>query len=190
MAILQRLLPWIFFALGQLLLGRQWSAPLAAVAAVIIIGVALARGARPLELILDGATLVYFVGFSVLLWTSPGSPLIDFVAAGAQLFQGVIVLVFLLAKVPFTLPIARREAPAEVADSWPFFKFNVILSLIWVAAFLISGCVLVAMVLTGLRETWIQVLVIVAAVLIPSLIQTRLVKSVQDRAPEAAGAAQ
>ena len=102
--------------------------------------------------------------------------------AGVQLFQGVVVLLFLLlGEVPFTPPIARRSVPKEVGESQPFVRFKRLLSA--------SGLVILGMVLTGTRDVVAQIVVIVLAGLIPMYIQRTLISRMSSpmrsaRAPD------
>ena len=96
--------------------------------------------------------------------------------AGVQLFQGVVVLLFLLlGEVPFTPPIARRSVPKEVGESQPFVRFKRLLTSIWMITFSASGLVILGMVLTGTRDVVAQIVVIVLAGLIPMYIQRTLI---------------
>lgn len=128
MAVLSRVAPWILFGLGQIVFGREWASPLGALTAAVIIVVGLARGHKPAEMILDSSTLVYFAGFSALVFVAPHSTLAQYGAAGAQLFHAAVIGAFYLGRLPFTLPIAQRSVPADVAKSESFYRFNARLS--------------------------------------------------------------
>ena len=110
--------------------------------------------------------------------------------AGVQLFQGVVVLLFLLlGEVPFTPPIARRSVPKEVGESQPFARFKRLLTSIWMITFSASGLVILGMVLTGTRDVVAQIVVIVLAGLIPMYIQRTLISRMSSpmrsaRAPD------
>lgn len=110
--------------------------------------------------------------------------------AGVQLFQGVVVLLFLLlGEVPFTPPIARRSVPKEVGESQPFVRFKRLLTSIWMITFSASGFVILGMVLTGTRDVVAQIVVIVLAGLILMYIQRTLISRMSSpmrsaRAPD------
>lgn len=182
MAILQRVAPWLAFLLGELVLGPRWAAPFATVATAVIVVVALVRGARSAELILDGSGLAYFAGFSVGSLLAPGAGFLAYVAAGAQLFHAAVIAVFLALDLPFTLAIARRGVPAEVADSAPFRRFNVVLSLVWLTAFFAGGVAVVALLWLGIRATWLQIAIVVVSIVVPSVVQRRMVAAARARA--------
>ncbi len=181
MAIFTRVAPWLAFLLGQLMLGHTWASPFAALATAIIIGVEIARGARLGELILDGSSLVYFTLFSILSVMAPHHPVLAYVAAGAQLVYAAVIAIALAAGTPFTLPLARRGVPEEVGTSPEFIRFNRLLTLIWLASFLISGIVMVILMLFGVRDTWLQIAIIVASIIIPTVVQGRLVAKASER---------
>lgn len=183
MAVLIRVAPWIFYGIGAAVLGKAWASPLAALASAVLIGRQLAMHAKPSELILDVSTLVYFVGFSVLVLSSPHSPAVHYVAAGAQLFQGAVVGAFLLARLPFTLPIAQRGVSPALAKSGSFYKFNVRLTAMWLAAFLLSGILLVALTVSGDHSTSLQVGIVVVAIVAPYLAQKRMIDELARPAP-------
>lgn len=177
MAILTRVAPWLAYLLGAVLFGDRWAAPLAAVATLLIVVAELARGARAGELILDGSSLAYFTGFSVLALTMPGTSLLAYVAAGAQLVHAVVIAAFLAGGLPFTLPLARRGVPADVGRSAAFRRFNRLLTLVWLASFALSGAVMVALLVAGVRMTWLQIALVVVSIVVPTLVQRRMVAS-------------
>lgn len=180
MAVFLRVAPWLLFGLGQLALGPAWAASLAAAGAVVIAVVGLARGARPSELILDAASAVYFLVFAALV-LGGATALLPWVAAGAQLWLGAVVGGFLLGGLPFTLPLARREVPAEVGTSEGFRRFNVLLTAVWLGAFLVSGLALCALVAAGVTSAGVQVPIVVVALVAPVLVQRRLIAAAQAR---------
>lgn len=176
MVILTRLLPWILFGIGQALIGPSGAASLAAAGALLLIALSLKTGHRLSELILDSAVLMYFLGFAVLSVLAPRSSAVRYVAAGAQLFQGAVVLLFLLGGIPLALPIARRSVPHEVSENEPFIRFNRLLSSIWMVSFFFSGLIILGMVMTGAHAVIPQIGVIILAVLIPMYIQRLLMR--------------
>lgn len=182
MAILTRVAPWLAYLLGAALFGERWSAPFAAAATLAIVVAELARGARPAELILDGSSLVYFTAFSVLALTLPGSALLAYVAAGAQLFHAAVITAFLAAGLPFTLPLARRSVPAEVGRSEAFLRFNRLLTLVWLASFAVSGAVMVALLAAGVRMTWLQIVIVVVSIIVPTVVQRRMIEGARGTA--------
>ncbi|GAB3562948.1 hypothetical protein [Spelaeicoccus albus] len=175
MAVFSRVAPWILFGLGQLLFGREWASPLGAVAAAVIIGVGLARGHKPAEMILDASSLTYFTGFSGLVFAAPQSAIIEYVAGGAQLFQAAVIGVFLLARLPFTLPIARHSVPDAIGNSDWFYAFNARLTLVWLIAFVAGGAAIVLMVLAGFDNVPAQIVVIIVSIILPAYVQNRIV---------------
>ena len=183
MAVIIRVAPWIFYGIGAAAWGRTAAAPLAALAAAVLIGCQLAMHAKPGELILDVSTLVYFIGFSVLVLSSPHSSAVHYVAAGAQLFQGAVVGAFLLGHLPFTLPIAQKSVSSALATSGSFYRFNVRLTAMWLLAFLVSGIVLVVFAVSGNHSTSLQIGIVVLSIVAPYIAQKRMI---EDLVPPAA----
>lgn len=176
MAVFSRVAPWILFGLGRLLFGSEWASPLGALAAAAIIGFGLARGRKRAEMILDTSSLVYFAGFSAIVFAAPHSAISAYVAAGAQIFHAAVIWAFLLARTPFTLPIAQHSVPAETGKSGWFYAFNARLTDIWLVSFLASGVVIVLIVATGFGNVPVQIVVIVVSIIVPTYLQKRLVR--------------
>jgi hypothetical protein len=81
---------------------------------------------------------------------------------------------------PFTLGIARRQAPREVWESPIFVRVNVVLTTVWAAAFTVTAAALAAISAAGLGAG-ASVPVQVAGFVLPALFTARYPDRVRAR---------
>ncbi|MBO0767974.1 MAG: hypothetical protein J2O48_04730 [Solirubrobacterales bacterium] len=166
--------------------GKAWAPALAALCAAVLIARELLAGRQHNELILEGSTLACFAAFAGLALASPSASLVGYVVACAQLFQALVIGAFMARRLPFTMPIVQRVAPADMAGERYFFRFNMGLSTVWLTSFLVSGVLLVIMVGGGLHAAFGQVIVALASVAIPYVLQRGMLRELYtSKAPSA-----
>lgn len=169
MTIIRALSGWIVFAI----VGSFADSRIAAVAALVTAVVSLLlgiRGTRSLAAnVIESSTVVYFVLLvGVSFMSLHLSHLNSWVAAASALWLGLTVAITLAIRRPFTLAIAKSEAPREIWDLPEFYRFNVDITRAWMISFLVSGVVIVVLTASGVGATGlaavIQVVAIVAAI--------------------------
>lgn len=179
MTIIRSLASWIAFAIAGAFLGPQWAALVALVAAAISLAVPLVQGGRPGEVVIEISSLVFFAAYTIFAFSRPGDDLHDWVSPASQFWLAVTVGITLLIHKPFTLALAKKEAPPESWEHPAFYAFNVRITLAWLISFALSGLILVVLILTGVTAAWITVVVIVLAICAPVVYTNRQVAAIE-----------
>lgn len=181
MAILFGVLPWIVYAIVSSVLPVAPAVALAGAVAVVAAGVRMARGARPAELTIDITTAVFFVAAGVLAAAADGGIVQQFLGAASEFTLAAAVGVGLWRGRPFTEAIARRQVPSEVAATSGFHDFNVRITRVWFASFLVAGVVLLAAVLLfGPAGRYATYVIVPLSILIPVRYTARLTRGASD----------
>jgi hypothetical protein len=178
--------PWIAFALIP---GGDWNwAALAATALSVVGIVSQTRGGLPLDAqIIAIGSAAYFAALTVLAFADPHTTLHAYTAALASGALGLIGLVSLITRRPYTLGLAKLEIPRHEWDNPLFFRVNVIITAIWTASFIIGGTALALLVHDSAA---IRSIVQGVAFVIPAAITVRYVtqQREQEKARQAAAA--
>ncbi|MDF0528892.1 hypothetical protein P0W64_08090 [Tsukamurella sp. 8F] len=174
MSYLRGFLPWIAFSVLSSLVGWQWGA----LAALAVTTHSLWRDRRAgIEVgaqILDLGGAVFFLVLTVLAFTSPHSPLEAYDGPLSSAWLAVIAVLGLAVGRPFTLAIARRSVPDEVARHPMFLRFNTVVTGFWAAGFGTAAVLGVVCVATGEPEI-VRLAVQVAAFVVPAVLTRRYV---------------
>ena len=185
MSYLRAFLPWIVFAVIP---GSQWQ--WAALIAVIISVVGIARQTRaglPLDAqIIELGSAAYFAALAALAFADPHTTLHSYTASLASGALGVIGLVSLAVRKPFTLGVAKQSTPREMWDHPFFIRVNVVITSVWTASFVV-GCV--ALAALAHSSVVARTVVQTAAFAIPLVFTLRYVAQAQAKAEARARAA-
>ncbi|HEV3173705.1 MAG TPA: hypothetical protein VGZ32_25370 [Actinocrinis sp.] len=178
MSYLRAFLPWIVFAVIP---GSQWQ--WAALIAVVISGVGIARqtaAGLPLDAqIIELGSAVYFAGLAALAFADPHTALHSYTASLASGALGLIGVVSLALRKPFTLGVAKQSTPRELWYHPVFIRVNVVITSVWTASFIV-GCA--ALALLAHSSVLARSLVQTAAFAIPLIFTLRYVAQAQVRA--------
>jgi len=166
MTIVRSLAGWIAFAVAGAFLDQQIAAVTAVVVAIAVLLLARHGGRRTSELVIEIATVIFFACYTVLAFAVPHAGLRAWVGPASQFWLAATVAITLAIRRPFTLAIARREAPPAVWDAPPFVAFNVRITRAWMISFLLSGLVLAGFALLGWTRAWFTAPVMVAAIIV------------------------
>jgi hypothetical protein len=185
---LRAFLPWIVFAVIP---GSQWQ--WAALIAVVISAVGIARqtaAGLPLDAqIIELGSAAYFAALAALAFTDPHTALHAYTASLASGALGLIGLVSLALRKPFTLGVAKQSTPRELWDHPVFVRVNVVITSVWTASFVV-GCA--ALAVLAHSSVLARSIVQTAAFAVPLVFTLRYVASAQAKArarAEAHGAA-
>ena len=181
MSYLRAFAPWIVFALVPSS-AWQWAALFALALSVLGI-VRRTRAGLPLDAqIIEIGTAAYFAALTALAFADPHTGLHTYTAALASGALGLIGLVSLAVRRPFTLGVAKQSTPREFWDNPVFLRTNVILTSVWTASFIVGCAALTALAHSsvGLRSG-----VQAAAFAVPLVFTLRYVAHVQARAKAA-----
>jgi hypothetical protein len=184
MNYLRGFVPWIAFAAVSSA-GRQWGALTGLVLGIWLLGRERRAGVAADALILESSTIAYFAVLTAVAFASPHSGLHHWTGALSMGWLALTAWTTLALRRPFTLGIARRQAPQEVWDSPVFVRINVVLTTVWAAAFTLTAAALSAISGADLGSG-VSIPVQVAGFVLPALFTARYPDRVRARLASAA----
>jgi hypothetical protein len=183
MSYLRGFIPWLVFAAVSSF-GWQWGA-----LAALLIGLRLliqdrTRGIPADSLILEISSMGYFVALTAISFSLPHSPVQHYVGALSFSWLAVTAWTTLAIRRPFTLGIAKRQAPKEFWDTPQFLRINMVITTAWATSFILTAIAIALCVAHGntLAAVAFQVIGFVA----PAIFTSRYPKAVQARLRAAA----
>lgn len=126
--------PWIVLAVGSGVDNRVGAIG-GLISAGVLIGVGRRAGRGPDELILDLSTAGFMALFGLVAVARPDAPLLDYGTALAMGWLAATAWLSLALRRPFTLGIARRRVPEQIAGTTAFVRTNVIITTVWALCF-------------------------------------------------------
>jgi hypothetical protein len=121
----------------------QWAALIALAISVAGIARQMSSG-LPLDAqIIEVGSAAYFAALAVLAFVDPHTTLHDYASAMASGALGLIGLVSLVVRKPFTLGVAKQSTPREAWDHPVFIRVNTVITSVWTVSFVV-GCVVLA----------------------------------------------
>jgi hypothetical protein len=138
MGYLRGFIPWIVFGVLSSFDWR-WGAVAALATAGFLLFQDRRAGVAADALILDVSTIVYFVGLGALAFAAPHSPLERYDGVLSFGWLALTAWGSLAVRHPFTLGIARRQTPREYWDMPEFLQINVVITVVWAAAFTLTS---------------------------------------------------
>jgi hypothetical protein len=148
MSYLRGFVPWIVFGVLSTVDWR-WAAVAALVLGVLLLLRDRLAGVAADAQILDVSTVVYFTGLANLAFAVPHSPLRHYDGALSFGWLALTAWGSLAVRHPFTLGIARRQTPRQYWDLPEFVRINVVITVVWAAAFTLTSIALVGCALAG-----------------------------------------
>ncbi|GAA1354572.1 hypothetical protein [Streptomyces beijiangensis] len=143
MNYLRGFIPWIAFAVVSSA-GWQWGALTGLVLGAWLLVNDRQAGESAGAKILEISTVAYFAALTAFAFARPDSGLQDY--SGTLSFGWLAVTAWATLAVgrPFTIGIARKQAPREVWHTPLFRRINVVITAFWAASFTVTAAVLVA----------------------------------------------
>lgn len=187
MNYLRIFLPWILFAAVSAA-GWQWGALTGLVLTVLVLGQNRRAGVPRDAQVIELSMLVFFAVLTVVAFAATGSGLKHWTGVLSLGWLGLVSWTGLAAGRPFTLGIARRQAPREVWETPGFRRINTVITTVWAAAFTVTALVLIPLVTADLGSG-VTIPVQIAGFAVPAVFTGRYVERVRARA-QAAGAPQ
>ncbi|MBO0840795.1 MAG: hypothetical protein J2O49_08250 [Sciscionella sp.] len=175
MTIVRSLSGWIVFAIVGAFAAEGWAALAALVVSVISLWLGFRESRTAATVVIEIATTVFFAGLTVLLFAAPQLHPGVWVSVASQLWLAGTVGVTLAIGKPFTLAIAKREAPPEFANTPRFYAFNVTITRAWLISFLVAAILLAGLAIAGVTNAWLTIPIIVLAIAVPLAYTRRLV---------------
>lgn len=170
-------LPWIgFLAFSQV--GWQWGALAAAlIAAATLVADRRAGTSWECHILTIGA-IAFFAVLTPIAFAAPHGALAAYCGAMADGWLAVVAWVSIAIGAPFTLGIAKREAPEEIWDLPVFRTLNVVITSVWAGAFTVSAA---ASALLVEQSGVVRGIVTAIAFIVPIVFTKRHVAAVQAR---------
>jgi len=140
MSYLRGFAPWIVYAAVSSA-SWQWAAIAGLLLGVRVVALSHRAGMAADALILEVSTIGYFVVLTGVAFATPHSGLHSY--DGALSFGWLALTAWATIGVgrPFTLGIARRNAPPQLWDTPQFLRVNTIITTVWAAAFTVTAAV-------------------------------------------------
>lgn len=182
MTIVRSLASWIAFAIAGALFVPPIAALVGLVAAVIGLAIPLGGGRRLAELVVETSGVLFFAGYVAITVAVDGADFHEWVTPAAQFWLAATVGATLVAGRPFTLEIAKTQAPPEIWDEQFFGDFNVRITTAWLISFMVAGSVLTALLVAGSHQAWMSIVVTVAAIVTPVVYTRRQVEALRKAA--------
>jgi hypothetical protein len=171
-------LPWIVYPVAAAVL--DWR--IAAVMAALVAAGALAAGrGSPDGNVFGGAAVAFFASLAVVALVWPDSGLHRYVGALTPAALAIAAAVSILRRQPFTIPFAKRMAPAEYWDTPLFLHINTVLSAVWATSFAAMAAIIAAVLAFHPQATGIILVAQIAGFVIPMRICRQYPASVRDR---------
>ncbi|MGU3291012.1 hypothetical protein [Williamsia sp. M5A3_1d] len=177
MSYVKSFLPWIgFLVFSQV--GWQWGALAAAVLAGATLSVDRRSGATWDCQILALGALAFFAVLTPIAFIDPHGALSAYSGAMADGWLAVVAWAGIALGAPFTMGIAKQEAPREVWDLPAFRRLNVVITAVWAASFTVSAILSVVLVE---QSPMVRGITTVCAFVIPIVFTKRYVAAVRAR---------
>ncbi len=170
--------PWITYPFAAAIVDWRIAAALAA-----LVALATAVRGRPSadSDVFAVTAAVFFPALTAVAVVAPSSGLHRFVGALTPAALAVGAIVSIARRQPFTIPYARRVAPAEFWDTPVFMHINAVLSGVWATSFALMAAVIATVVAVHPEATGIILFTQVAGFVIPMRISRRYPASVRSR---------
>jgi hypothetical protein len=187
MNYLRGFVPWIAFAAVSTV-GWQWGALAGLLLGLRLVVRGRRAGVAADALILESSTVLYFAALTALAFAMTDSGIHHYTGALSTGWLAVTAWTTLAVRRPFTLGIARRQAPESVWNNPVFLRINTVLTSVWAAAFTVTAAALLAVSAAGLGAP-VSVPVQIAGFVLPALFTARYPERVRARLAVTAGPA-
>jgi hypothetical protein len=180
---LRGFLPWIAYPVAAAL--ADWRVAALAALALGVAALATSRRAAGAD-VFTVAAVAFFAALTAVACVDPTSGVHRYVGALTPATLGVAALVSIAVRQPFTIPFAKRVAPAEFWGTPMFMHINVVLSAVWATSFVAMAVVIAAVLALHPQAGGVIVAAQIAGFVIPMRICRRYPASVRARAALAA----
>jgi hypothetical protein len=179
MNYLRGFVPWIAFAAVSAF-GWQWGALAGLLLGARLVFQQRRAGVATDALILEHSTLLYFALLTAFAFARTDSGLHHYTGALSMGWLALTAWLTLAVDRPFTLGIARRQAPESLWNNPVFLRINTVLTSAWAAAFTVTAGVLAAVSAADLGEA-VSIPVQIAGFVVPAVFTARYPERVRAR---------
>jgi hypothetical protein len=179
MTYLRGFIPWIAFA-ALSTVGWQWGALAGLVIGVRLLLLDRKAGVAGDAQILETSTVAYFAALTAFSFAVPHSPVEHYDGAISFAWLALTAWGTLAVARPFTLGIAKRQAPEAVWGSPVFLRINVVLTRAWALSFTLTAAAVAACNAAHLNSA-VEIACQVAGFVVPAVFTARYPKAAQAR---------
>ncbi|GAB2444127.1 hypothetical protein GCM10027187_05120 [Streptosporangium sandarakinum] len=180
-------LPWIAYAVVATSDEWRYGAILGLVIAVGVIVIDRRAGRTWDQMVIEVSAAAFFLPITVISFVSPDSPLMPYGPALVNAWLALTAWGSLAVRRPFTLGIARRTTPPEVWRTPLFLRVNVVITMVWGAAFTVAAVALAVLLHEAPHATAAVVAVKILSFAVPAVFTVRYPKAVAARHLRPAG---
>ncbi|MFG1748831.1 DUF3159 domain-containing protein [Streptosporangium sandarakinum] len=180
-------LPWIAYAVVATSDEWRYGAILGLVIAVGVIVIDRRAGRTWDQMVIEVSAAAFFLPITVISFVSPDSPLMPYGPALVNAWLALTAWGSLAVRRPFTLGIARRTTPPEVWRTPLFLRVNVVITMVWGAAFTVAAVALAVLLHEAPHATAAVVTVKILSFAVPAVFTVRYPKAVAARHLRPAG---
>lgn len=185
MAVLRSLLgfaPWIVYAFVATGDEWRWGAIAGLVIALVLVAVDRRTGKEWDQMVIESSAAVFFALLTAYSLAQPDSPLTRYGPSLVNAWLAVTAWGSLALRRPFTLGIARTQAPEAVWRTARFYRINAIITSVWAAAFTIAAIGLAWVLALDPHATALVITIKVLTFAIPAVFTVRYTRVVAARA--------
>jgi hypothetical protein len=132
-------------------------------------------------MVIESSAVVFFAALTAYSLIQPRSGLTMYGPALVNGWLAVTAWGSLVIRRPFTLGIARTQAPEEVWRTPAFYRINAIITSAWAVSFTIAAVALTAVLAVDPHATALVVTIKVASFVIPAIFTVRYTRVVRNR---------
>jgi hypothetical protein len=174
-------LPWIGYAAVAGATDWRYGALVGLALAVGLLVVALRAGNRPDTLVIEASAAVFFVALTAVAFAVPDAALRWYSSALSMGWLAVTAWCSLAVRRPFTLGIARAQAPRESWDSPVFYRINAVLTAVWASSFTVTAAALVGTAAVAPHATVLPIVLNVVGIALAAAFTARYPRIVAAR---------
>ena len=175
-------LPWVVYAFVATGDEWRWGAIAGLVIAVVLVIVDRRGGKAWDQMVIETSAAVFFAVLTVYSLARPHSALTLYGPSLVNVWLAVTAWGSLAIRRPFTLGIARSQAPETVWRTARFYRINVIITSVWAVAFTVAGVTLAWVLAVDPRATALVIAIKVLTFVIPAAFTVRYAQAAAARA--------
>jgi hypothetical protein len=181
MRYLRAFFPWIGYAVVAGFTDWRFGALTGLAVAAGLLIAALRNGNGLEALVLEISAAVFFAVLTVVAFAAPAATLRSYSSALSLGWLALTAWGSLVIDRPFTLGIARSEAPREVWSSPIFRRINTVLTTVWAASFTVTAAALAVVAAVAPHATVLTIVLNVLGIAVAAVFTARYPRIVAAR---------
>ncbi|MEV7283269.1 hypothetical protein AB0O01_01655 [Streptomyces sp. NPDC093252] len=169
MGYIRGFVPWIASGVVSAVADWRWGAVAGFVTGVLLLVQDRRRGVALDALVLEASSIVYFAVIGTYAFLSPDSAVAEYNGTLSFVWLAGTAWLGLAVQRPFTLGIARRQAPEEYWSHPGFIAVNKVITAVWAGGFTFIFVALTVCELTD-ASGWLQGLAHAVGLVVPAVV--------------------